>query len=107
MVNRRASAAAHAADSFGYRSKHPNCTLRRIGFPVMSFSHQRYTHTAAPLLRSSSLRLPCFLSVERLPDRDPAAAGTGEDIPLLVNYFVSKLSPRMGKHIKSIVGLAS
>src|SRR6266404_4637232 len=60
MVSRRASAAACATDSVGYCSKLPICSLRRTGFPLMSFSHQRYTHTAEPLFLSSSL--PLFLS---------------------------------------------
>jgi hypothetical protein len=60
MVSRRASAASSATDSVGYSSELPICSLRRTGFPLMSFSHQRYNRFLVVCALVSDLYCPGY-----------------------------------------------
>jgi DNA-binding NtrC family response regulator len=58
------------------------------------------------LIRKNQFREDLFYRLNVFPIEIPPLRQRREDIPLLVNYFVSKLSRRMGKKIKSIPGQA-
>ncbi len=61
------------------------------------------THRDLPaMITKNQFREDLFYRLNVFPIAIPALRDRRDDIPLLVNYFVSKLSRRMGKTIKSI-----
>jgi transcriptional regulator with GAF, ATPase, and Fis domain len=60
----------------------------------------------AAMIREGKFREDLFYRLNVFPIEIPPLRERREDVPLLINYFVSKLSRQMGKKIKSIPKLA-
>jgi len=61
------------------------------------------THRDLPtMIREGKFREDLFYRLNVFPIEIPPLRERREDVPLLVNYFVSKLAPRMGKQIRSV-----
>ncbi len=60
----------------------------------------------AAMIREDKFREDLFYRLNVFPIEIPPLRERREDIPLLINYFVSKLSRQMGKKIESIPKLA-
>jgi formate hydrogenlyase transcriptional activator len=61
------------------------------------------THRDLPgMIRDGKFREDLFYRLNVFPIEIPPLRERREDIPLLVNYFVSKLSRQMGRQIKTI-----
>jgi len=61
------------------------------------------THRDLPsMIREGKFREDLFYRLNVFPIEIPPLRERREDVPLLVNYFISKLSRRMGKKIRSI-----
>ncbi len=58
------------------------------------------------MIREGKFREDLFYRLNVFPIEIPPLRERREDVPLLINYFVSKLSRQMGKKIKSIPKLA-
>ena len=74
----------------------------RVDVRMIAATHR----SLADMVRNGSFREDLFYRLNVFPIEIPPLRKRREDIPLLVNYFVSKLSRRMGKQINSIPGEA-
>ena len=70
----------------------------QVDVRLIAASHQDLPE----MIRQGSFREDLFYRLSVFPIEIPPLRERPEDIPLLVNYFVSKLSRRMRKNIKSI-----
>ena len=70
----------------------------QVNVRIIAATHRDLT----AMIRKNEFREDLFYRLNVFPIEIPPLRERREDIPLLVNYFVSKLSRRMGKKIKSI-----
>jgi len=70
----------------------------RVNVRIIAATH-RNLHNS---IQNRSFREDLFYRLNVFPIKIPPLRERREDIPLLANYFVSKISRRMGKRIKSI-----
>ena len=70
----------------------------RVNVRIIAATHR----DLAAMIREGKFREDLFYRLNVFPVAIPALRERREDIPLLVNYFVSKLSRQMGKGIKTI-----
>jgi DNA-binding NtrC family response regulator len=71
-----------------------------VNVRIIAATHQ----DLAAMIREGKFREDLFYRLNVFPIEIPPLRERRDDIPLLVNYFVSKLARRMGKKIKSIPG---
>ena len=70
----------------------------RVNVRIIAATHR----DLAAMIREGKFREDLFYRLNVFPVAIPALRERREDIPLLVNYFVSKLSRQMGRQIKTI-----
>jgi formate hydrogenlyase transcriptional activator len=70
----------------------------QVNVRIIAATHRDLTS----MIRKNQFREDLFYRLNVFPIEIPPLRERRADIPLLVNYFVSKLSRRMGKKIKSI-----
>jgi len=71
----------------------------RVNVRIVAATHRNL----AEMIREGKFREDLFYRLNVFPVTIPALRERREDIPLLVNYFVSKLSRQMGRQITTIV----
>ena len=69
-----------------------------VNVRIVAATHRNLTE----MIREGKFREDLFYRLNVFPVAIPALRERREDIPLLVNYFVSKLSRQMGRQIKTI-----
>ena len=74
----------------------------QVNVRIIAATHRDLTE----MIRKNQFREDLFYRLNVFPIEIPPLRERRADIPLLVNYFVSKLSRQMGKKIKSIPKLA-
>ena len=70
----------------------------RVNVRIIAATHR----DLAAMIREGKFREDLFYRLNVFPVAIPALRERREDIPLMVNYFVSKLSRQMGRQIKTI-----
>jgi len=75
-----------------------NANTIRVNVRMIAATHR----DLATLIREGKFREDLFYRLNVFPIEIPPLRARREDIPLLVNYFVSKLSREMGRQIKTV-----
>jgi len=70
----------------------------RVNVRIIAATHRDLT----AMIREGKFREDLFYRLNVFPVAIPALRERREDIPLMVNYFVSKLSRQMGRQIKTV-----